>query len=343
MVDKRKDYMKMSKTVASIFDALKYVLLIEPIYHTKYSFMKQLLLTEIRVVLKEKGKKNYFLKKSSKFKYKHLSKGASGPARASEIEAFCLNLFYRYFASSMTKETFQIFVFFHSFWMSIKKNWMKKSDDEIKYEKFVKKEVASKKRIQQDEPTSSEFDVFNALSNSLKISRQHTDVPITSYTHSHLKKPKFMSINNWISCIQLEKTLPKIFNGLTDSLANESEKWSEYFHYTDITVSNELKNGNTTEAKFDIDFLNECPLKNESLNIFYKFLLWTTAQSQRLIQLIYKFNVYNFGGLIPQHHEFDIDFFFPTTTPYMPNLVMVNKSSIRFFFVWESPFEKKLV
>ena len=233
----------------------------------------------------------------------------------------------------MSKDHFQIFVFFHSFWASVKLNWIKKSDDEIKYEKFVKKNkdvpaaVIDKKKQAQKE---NEIQVLSALSNSLKIARQQTDVPITLFTHSHLQKPKFMSINNWLSCIQLEKTLPKIYAGLSESLAKESEKWCEYFNYTDIaTEESEIKVAavNSAETKFNVDFLNECPLKNESLNTFYKFLLWTTAQSHRLVELVDKFNVYNFGGIIPQQSELDIDQFFKVTSQYKPNLVMVSKSS----------------
>ena len=62
LIDKRKDYTKMSKVVSSIFDALKYLLLIEPIYYENWSSMKKLLLSQIQVVLKEKG---YFLKEQS--------------------------------------------------------------------------------------------------------------------------------------------------------------------------------------------------------------------------------------------------------------------------------------
>jgi hypothetical protein len=228
----------------------------------------------------------------------------------------------------MTKEHFQIFVFFHSFWLSVKLNWIKKSDDEIKFEKFVKKSkdqsdaVVDKKKLAQKE---NEIQILSVLTNSLKIARQQTDVPITLHTHSHLPKPKFMSINNWLSCIQLEKTLPKIYSGLAESLAKEGEKWCEYFHYTDITTEDDhsIKN----ETKFDIDFLNDCPLKNESLNTFYKFVLWTTAQSNRLIELVDKFNVYNFGGIIPEHRELDIDQFYQVTSQFKPNLVMTHKNS----------------
>ena len=235
----------------------------------------------------------------------------------------------------MTKEHFQIFVFFHSFWISVKLSWIKKSDDEIKYEKFVKKSkeqpaaVIDKKKLAQKE---NEIQILSALTNSLKIARQQTDVPITLYTHSHLQKPKFMSINNWLSCIQLEKTLPKIYSGLAESLAKEGEKWCEYFHYTDITTEDDASAINATEAKFDIDFLNECPLKNESLNTFYKFLLWTTAQSSRLVELVDKFNIYNFGGIIPEHRELDIDQFYQVTSQFKPNFVMVHKNSMIFIF-----------
>ena len=220
----------------------------------------------------------------------------------------------------MTKEHFQIFVFFHSFWVSVKAGWMKKSDDEIKYEKFVKKESkTSEKNRPVHKEMPSQHQIFNVLNNSIKTARQETDIPITSHTHSHLKKPTFMSINNWLSCIQLEKSLPKIFKGLTESLVQESDKWCEYFHCNSSTDAN--------EAKFDIDFLNECPLKNENLDTFYKFILWTTAQSHRLIELIEKFNIYNFGGLIPQPHELNIDSFYQITSQFIPNILFVNKNS----------------
>ena len=45
----------MSKIVASACEALKYLLLIEPIYYENWSFLKRLLLSEINAILKDKG------------------------------------------------------------------------------------------------------------------------------------------------------------------------------------------------------------------------------------------------------------------------------------------------
>lgn len=342
----------MSKTVASIFDALKYVLLIAPIYHVNWLTMKQLLMNEIHIILKERG-----MLVSLCFLYSSFDRpffpfiGASGAARASEIETFCLNLFYRYLASEMTREHFQIFVFFHSFFMSIKQHWLRKSDDEIKNEKFLKKDqfptktttrssLAINKSSSETNNSKIEHQVYNALYNALKSSRQQVDVPIISYTHSHLKKPNFMSINNWLNCIQLEKSgLSNVFSGLSESLANDSEKWYEYFHCKELADAdhhfdnnnnnvkkNSFINYGNAESKLDIDLLNECPLKNENLNVFYKFLIWLTAQSNMAIEIINKFNVYNFGGLIPTHHEFDLKFFYSITSPYKPNLILINQN-----------------
>ncbi len=46
----------MSKIVASSCEALKYILLIEPIYYENWSFLKNILLSEIKTILKDKGK-----------------------------------------------------------------------------------------------------------------------------------------------------------------------------------------------------------------------------------------------------------------------------------------------
>ena len=45
----------MSKNVAGLYDALKYVLLIEPVYYVKWSTLKKLIICEIPAIIKDRG------------------------------------------------------------------------------------------------------------------------------------------------------------------------------------------------------------------------------------------------------------------------------------------------
>lgn len=244
--DASKDYLNMSIVVASLFDALKLICIIQPSYYMNWSSTKHMLINEMHVILKEKG--------------------AIGTARAKQIETFCLETFYRYMSSISNKRHFKLFLFFHSTFLSNKttsssninaklKNGSKKSNPE--------KELSPKQMLL----------LLNEATKQNEI-----QITLTCISKNN-PKPNYISLNSWKNCMDLEKKLPNVFGNLTKSLRENYKKWLEYFH---LDPTNSSSVNNLTDKQ--IDLLNDSPL-DVHLNIFHKFLLWICIRSEKVFSL----------------------------------------------------------
>ena len=188
-----KDYEQMSKTIACLFEALKMLYLIEPIYYSNWSSMKRILLAEISQVLKEKG--------------------AFGIARAKQIETFCLTFFYELLSSFLLKRHLALFLFIHSLFI----------EQNNKKAKHTKQAVIRHK-AGLEPPVSSLFEdlPIKQIYDSIK----HSNVKLTVENSS--QKPAFLSANSWQNCMDLEHF--EKFNQLSHSFKENADAWLEYFH-----------------------------------------------------------------------------------------------------------------
>jgi hypothetical protein len=232
-----------------------------------------------------------------------------GPARANEVEGFCLNLVYHFFSSSLDMRHFTELVFFHSFWKCVKHNWLR-----TEYENM-------EKTLSPKDETKAEIDLTkseNKLYASLEAPLITVNTRISSIDdHVWQEKPDFLSLSAWSNCCELEKTIPHTFTGLTLSMHNDSAKWKEYFD-TGLNMTGMV-------SMKEIDLLNDCPLNSQAMSIFDKLILWINAQPHSVLEIVKKFNVYCFGGFIPAHKkEFDLDFMFDLTSQYDPVLILNN-------------------
>lgn len=88
-------------------------------------------------------------------------------------------------------------------------------------------------------------------------------------------QPNFVSLNSWVNFSKLEKTIPFIYNDLTKSLRENSNKWIEYFHI------NKTDNLLVDLTEKDIDLLNDSPLGSD-LNLFEKLVLWLCIYPEKV-------------------------------------------------------------
>jgi len=249
--DASKDYLQMSKGVASLFDALKLICIIQPAYYMNWTSAKFLLINDMHIILKEKG--------------------AIGTARAKQIETFCLETFYRYMSSVLNKRHFKLFLFFHSIFLSNKTPTTLSSNSNSKLTTKNGKKSISNIELSPRHMLMllNEATKRNEIQNTLKN--------ISKYN----PKPSYLSLNSWINCIDLENKVPNVFRNLTKSLRENSKKWLEYFH---LDASSSSSASYLTQK--EIDLLNESPL-NEDLSIFHKFLLWICIRSDKVFLLLY--------------------------------------------------------
>ena len=237
--DASKDYLQMSNSVACLFDALKLLYMIQPAYYQNWTTIKSLLLNEIDVILKEKG--------------------AIGAARAKQIETFCLETFYRYMSSILSKRHFTLFLFLHSI--------------------FLNQSIAKNSKSKQK---SSELTPKTMMMLLNEATKRNELQKIYKHLSKHLPKPDYISLNSWFNCIDLERKFSNIFKNLTKSLRENSKKWLEYFH---------MENSNNSSQCYltqkEIDLLNESPL-GDDLNIFHKFLLWLCIRPDK-VKITFKY------------------------------------------------------
>lgn len=188
-----KDYEQMSKTIACLFEALKMLYLIEPMYYSNWSSMKRILLSEISQVLKEKG--------------------AFGIARAKQIETFCLTFFYDLLSSFLLKRHFALFLFIHS--LFIEQN-NKKAKQTLHAKVPIRHKAASLESVSslfEDLPIKQIYD-----------SIKHTNAKLTV---EESQKPAFLSTSCWQNCMDLEQYAK--FNQLSHSFTENTNAWLEYF------------------------------------------------------------------------------------------------------------------
>ena len=94
--DVSKDYAHLAQTVASLYEALQTLCLLQPGYHMSWSSLKRCLLQTLA-------------------SYGHANlKGACQAARAKQVEAFCLTRIFAYLGSTMTRRHFHLLLFLHS-------------------------------------------------------------------------------------------------------------------------------------------------------------------------------------------------------------------------------------
>jgi len=183
----------MSKTIACLFEALKMLYLIEPIYYSNWSSMKRILLSEINNVLKEKG--------------------SFGIARAKQIETFCLTFFYNLLSCFLLKRHFALFLFIHSLFIEQNIKKAKHAKAAIRHAKASLETVSS---LFEDLPIKQIYDAI-----------KHTNAKLTVENSS--KKPAFLSTNGWQNCLDLEQQYAK-FNRLSHAFKENADAWLEYFH-----------------------------------------------------------------------------------------------------------------
>jgi hypothetical protein len=183
----------MSKTIACLFEALKMLYLVEPIYYSNWSSMKRILLSEISHVLKEKG--------------------AFGIARAKQIETFCLTFFYHLLSSFLLKRHFALFLFIHSLFIEQNNKKAKQS---------LQTKAAA---IRQKASTDSMNSLFEDLPiKEIYDSIKHANAKLSA---DNCQKPSFLNTNSWQNCVALE--LNARFNGLSHSFKENAGAWLEYF------------------------------------------------------------------------------------------------------------------
>ena len=202
--DASKDYLPMSNAVASIFDALKLIYIIQPAYFISWTSVKHMLVNDIHSILKEKG--------------------AIGAARAKQIETFCLETFYRYMSSVLNKRHFTLFLFFHSIFLS----------------QNVAAAPSSKSKSKKTTTEKPEMSPRLMLTLLNEATKQNEFQHMLHQLSAHNPKPDFISLNSWINCCDLENKFPAMFANLTSALRNNSKKCLEYFHLENNAAKSNL-------------------------------------------------------------------------------------------------------
>lgn len=136
-------------------------------------------------------------------------------------------------------------------------------------------------------------------------------------------RPDFINKNSWTNFSKIEKIEPSIFKNILKSLQTNSHKWSEYFHVSSS------QNSIIDLTENDIDLLNETPFDSE-LNLIQKLILWLCVLPEKANEIIHKYNVYNFGGLISSRFEYDLEIAYKISTSYTPLLTILPKKENSF-------------
>lgn len=142
-------------------------------------------------------------------------------------------------------------------------------------------------------------------------------------------RPDFINKNSWTNFSEIEKIEPSVFQNILRSLQTNSHKWSEYFH---ISSS---QNSIIDLTENDIDLLNETPFESE-LNLIQKLILWLCVLPEKANEIIHKYNVYNFGGLISSRIEYDLETAYKMSTSFIPLLTILPKEENSFVNVTSS-------
>ncbi len=147
------------------------------------------------------------------------------------------------------------------------------------------------------------------LSTQTKISEAslfdllHQSVANNAYRTCARPQPAYLSANSWLSLLELEQQAPQAFPNLAESLTRNANKWTEYFHIEDIGV----KGASTDLTEKEIDLLNDTPCEHNAFDTVQKLLVWLCARPDKTSEILSKYNVYNYGGLITPRPELDLD------------------------------------
>lgn len=185
-------------------------------------------------------------------------KGAIGAARAKQIEAFCLLIFYQYLASSLSDNHFKLFLFLHSLL--------------VLDEQDLRTTNESSDDISNNNSSQSYFKKFQLLSLALKENELQD---LIGNLIDQEKRPEFVSLNSWQNLKEIESMDLNSFKNLTQSLLEDSPKWREYFW--------PHKTSNQDTMIKDVDLLNDSPLKSK-LGIIEKMALWFCIRPDKVNQ-----------------------------------------------------------
>lgn len=183
-----------------------------------------------------------------------MNKGAIGAARAKQVEAFCLTVFYQYLSSSLSERHFKLLLFLHSLLILC-------------------------------EQENHHFDERNNHANSVLSSRlwKLLGVSLKRNELQYLcefqleddvgQPPDYLELNSWANLRCLETSEPNTFPNLTKSLRENPVKWREYF-WPHSSPNVEL-------IEKDVDLLNEPPL-GVKMGFVEKLALWFCVRPDKV-------------------------------------------------------------
>ena len=196
-----KNYKEISSNVSAIFRTMKSLYVIQPTYFLNWSLVKNLLMSEIDEMLREKG--------------------AIGAARAKQIENYTMSLIYKYLSFSLSQNHFTLFLLLH--FHSLKTS---------------KAKVNLKKNKQSTESKLDETYFYSLLSlavrgNELQSLCQQDFTILNS-------QPDFIGLNNWVNCWQIEQKSSNLMHDLCRSMRENSSKWIEYFRLEQVSTDSPI-------------------------------------------------------------------------------------------------------
>lgn len=136
-------------------------------------------------------------------------------------------------------------------------------------------------------------------------------------------QPDFLSTNSWVNFIKIEQLESRSFKNLSQSLKVNASKWIEYFH-VDETINGFTK---TDLTEKEIDLLNDTPFDSQ-LDIVQKLVIWLCIHPEKATEILHKYNVYNYGGLIMTRLENDLVMAYKVSLPSVPILLVLPKSGL---------------
>ncbi len=197
-----KDYLKISKSIYSLFESLKILYIIQPAYYVKWELLKRYFLAQLYPKLKEKG--------------------SIGASRAKQVESFILEILLKYFANLLCKRHFKLLLLLHSLILNTKYNESTTNN--------------AKSKNTKDKHSQEHFNAFDLISKSLK---QNT-LQLLDQLNTKRPKPSYLSLNSWANLLEIERNYDSKFKDLSKSLIENEKKWIEYFQINFIDDESNL-------------------------------------------------------------------------------------------------------
>ena len=189
---------------------------------------------------------------------------------------------YRYLSSSLNKRHLILLLFFHTFYLNQNSRLLKSKSKSFSSRVHQPTGAgpgtgatggSSDQITPQTKISMEDNKLFKLCYQSTKQNEQQylyqSDFSILN------SQPNFVSLNSWVNFAKLEKTVPFIYNDLTKSLRENSNKWIEYFHI------NKTDNLLVDLTEKEIDLLNDSPLGSD-LNLFEKLVLWLCIYPEKV-------------------------------------------------------------